>query len=117
MTTTITTIHLSNPQKAKEYAQEKISKLSKFDSHIEKIEVRLVSQKSHRNKDTDFDCEIKIVVPGRDLEVKETQRTIEAAIDKAQETAKHLLVKNKEKHTSKNHNQGVVNKLLGRFRD
>lgn len=116
MKPTITAIHLDSPQKAKDYANEKVTRLLKYGKGIEKIEVRLIGQKSHRNKDTDFDCEIKIVVPGHDLEIKETQRTIEAAIDKAQETAKHLLVKNKEKRTSKKHNQGVITKLLGKFR-
>lgn len=112
---TITAIHLISPQKAKDYAREKITRLAKYDHKIEKIEVRLIGQKSHRDKNTDFDCEIKIIVPGRDLEIKDTELTIEAAIDKAEERAKRLLVKNKEKHLSKKHKQGLVTKIRNKL--
>lgn len=112
---TITAIHLTNPQKAKDYAQEKISKLTRYHSKIEKIEVRLIEEKSHRDKNTDFTCEIKIIIPGHDLEIRDTEQTILAAIDKAEDRAKRLLVKNKEKHKTKDHKKGIVGKLRERL--
>lgn len=108
---TITAIHLPNPKKAKDYAQEKISKLNRYHSKIEKIEVRLIGEKSHRDKNTDFTCEIKIIVPGHDLEIKDTEQSILAAIDKAEDRAKRLLVKNKEKHLAKAHKKGLLGRL------
>jgi len=112
---TITTIHLENPKKAKDYAQEKISKLSRYNSKIEKIEVRLIGEKSHRDKNTDFTCEVKIALPGHDLEIKDTEQTILAAIDKAEDRAKRLLVKNKEKHLARNHQRGIVGRIRKRL--
>lgn len=113
---TITAIHLTNPQKAKDYAKIKADKLIKYDSRIVSIEVRLIEAQSHRNKNTDYNCEIKIALPGNDLEVRDVASTIEAAIDKAEDKAKRLLVKNKEKHISKEHKKGVLNKIASRFR-
>lgn len=114
MQLTITAIHLTNPQKAKDYAEEKISKLAKYHPKIEKIEVRLIN-KRHKQKKNEYDCEIKIVVPGHDLEIMDSEQSIEAAIDKAEERAKRLLVKNKEKHLSRDHKQGIVSKLRKRL--
>ncbi len=108
---TISAIHLKNPQKAKDYAKSKFTKLTKYDQRIEKIEVRLIGALSHRDKNTDFDCELKIVVPGHDLEIKDTQSSISAAIDKAEDRVKRLLVKNKEKHLSKKHKLGLISKI------
>lgn len=116
MKVTITAIHLSSPQKAKDYAKIKVDKLIKYNSKIESIEVRLIEAQSHRNKNTDYNCEIKISLPGHDLEVRDIASSIEAAIDKAEEKAKRLLVKNKEKHISQEHKRGIVSKLLGRIR-
>ncbi len=113
---TITAIHIKTPQKAKDYAKIKVDKLAKYDSKIESIEVRLIEAQSHRNKDTDYKCEIKISLPGHDLEIKDIARSIEAAIDNAEEKAKRLLIKNKEKHISKEHKKGILNKLVNRFK-
>lgn len=114
MILTITAIHLANPQKAKAYAEEKISKLTKYHPKVEKIEVRLIN-KRHKQKKNEYDCEIKIVVPGHDLEITDSELSIEAAIDKAEERAKRLLVKNKEKHLSRDHKRGVLAKLRERL--
>ncbi len=116
MKVTITAIHLTNPQKAKDYAKIKVEKLPKYNSQINNLEVRLIGSQSHRNKNTDYSCEIKITLPGHDLEVKDNASSIEAAIDKAEERAKRLLVKNKEKHISKEHKKGILNKLVSKFR-
>lgn len=115
MQLSITAIHLENPQKAKTYAKEKISKLNRYHPKIEKIEVRLIF-KRHKQKKKEYDCEIKIAVPGHNLEITDSEQSIEAAIDKAEERAKRLLIKNKEKHISRDHKRGVLNKIFRRLR-
>lgn len=111
----ITGIHFEDFPKAESYAKEKASKLSKFHPRIEKIEVRLFAEKSHRSDKHDFCCEIKISIPGSDLEVVDRQRSIDKAIDLATDRMKRLLVKSKEKSTSKQHRLGILTKLLDRF--
>lgn len=111
----VTAKHISDTNRATDYAKEKISKLTKYHSKIEKIEVWLIGEKSHRTKETDFECEIKIVIPGKDLEIKDSGQTIFSAIDKVEDRAKRLLVKHKEKHVSREHKQGIVSKIRKRF--
>lgn len=111
MNLTITALHLKNPTKAKEYAKEKIEKLYKFHSKIEKIEVRLVDEKNHGKPGTSFMCEITIMIPGHNLEIKDFESSIEAAIDKAEDRAKRILVKSKEKHLTRDHKSGIMSKL------
>lgn len=112
---TISALHLEKTKSLESYTKEKAQKLLKFHSKIEKIEVRLIGEKSHRSKSQEFTCEIKIVIPGHDLEIRDTESSIEAAVDKAEERAKRILVKNKEKHLSLDHKKGIVNKLVRRF--
>lgn len=100
---TISAIHLEKTKSLEAYTQEKAQKLIKFHPKIEKIEVRLIGEKAHRSKQSEFTCEIKFVIPGHDLEIKDTESSIQAAVDKAEERAKRILVKNKEKHFSRKH--------------
>ena len=93
----ISGIHFEDFPKAESYAKEKASKLSKFHPRIEKIEVRLFAEKNHLNPKHDSACEIRISLPGNDLEIVDRQRSIDKAIDKAVERMKRLLVKAKEK--------------------
>ncbi len=111
----ISGIHFENFPKAEDYAKEKVSRLSKFHPRIEKAEVRLFEEKSHRNDKHDFYCEIKITIPGDDLAVIDKERAIDKAIDLAADRMKRLLVKSKEKSTSKQHRLGVLGKFLNRF--
>ncbi len=110
----ISGIHFEDFPKAEDYAHQKVSRLSKFNPRIEKAEVRLFEEKSHRNDKHDFCCEIKISIPGDDLEVVDRERSIDKAIDLAADRMKRLLVKSKEKDTSKSHKLGLLEKLLGR---
>lgn len=113
---TVSGIHLRKYPKLKEYAIKKVSRLNKFHKQIEKIEVRLISEKGHRGLENDFYCEIKVAIPGHDLEVKDVERNFEKAIDKAVDRMKKTLVRLKEKHISREHKQGIVEKLVRRFR-
>ncbi|OGD86978.1 ribosomal subunit interface protein [Candidatus Curtissbacteria bacterium RIFCSPHIGHO2_01_FULL_41_11] len=89
------------------YAREKVSKLSKYSSKIENIRVRLISEKSHRNEQHNSFCEIALDLPGKNLEVKDSENSMDKAIDKAVERMKRALVKYKEKSVSKKHKEGT----------
>ena len=107
--------HLANAQKLEAYAKEKVKKLVKFSSNIESINVRLIGEKSHRGQEKDFYCEITVHIPGHILEIVDVERTMDKAVDRAVERMKRTLVKNKEKHLSRNHHRGIISKVLRRI--
>ncbi len=94
-------IHFEDFEKAEDYAKEKVAKLTKYHQKILKIEVRLFAETDHLNPKHDFACQIKIALPGNDLEVIDRERSIDKAIDRAVERMKRLLVKAKEKPQSR----------------
>lgn len=116
MTISITGLHFESDPKLKSYADKKIKKLLRYHSAITDIKVRLLSEKSHRGQEQDYYCEITIHVPGRILEIVDSERAMDKAIDKAVERMKRTLIKYKEKELSKQHKEGVFRKLIDRFR-
>lgn len=111
----ISEIHLKDSQ-AKDYAAGKVEKLAKFHPKIERINVRLFGEKAHRNQKHNFTCEIDVAIRGHVLEVVDGERSIDKAIDMATDRMKRTLVKHKEKHITKKHKEGIVNKVFNRFR-
>lgn len=107
--------NLENFPELEKYAQKKVAKLPKFHPKIEKIQVRLISEKSHRNELHNSTCEIIADIPGRNLEIVERDKSMDKAIDKAVERMHRLLVKTKEKKISKWHKFGILEKLRNRF--
>lgn len=97
------------------YAIEKVSRLSKYHPRIEKISVRLIGEKAHRNENHDYTCELIIAIPGRDLEVLEKDRNMDKAIDVALDRMKRLLVRSKEKSMSRKHRLAGLRKIFDRF--
>lgn len=93
--------HVVDFPESEKYATDKAQKLEKFHSKIEKIELHLISKSAHRDKDSDFYCEIIIDIPGKNLEIKEHAQSMDKAIDTAVERMKMLLVKDKEKQLNK----------------
>lgn len=112
----ISGIHFEDFPKAEKYAKEKVSKLSKFHKKIEKIEVRLFAEKNHRSELHDYSCEIKLSIPGRDLELVDKERSIDKAIDIAVDRMKRTLIKYKEKQVSLEHKRGVISKIRERIK-
>ncbi len=106
--------HLKKYPKLEEYARKKVFKLFKFHSKIEKISVHFVLEKSHRDKEDNYFCELTIDVPGRNIEIRDLEHSFEKAVDRAVERAKRILVKHKEKPQSKRIRKGVLTKLLNR---
>ncbi|MBI4037567.1 ribosome-associated translation inhibitor RaiA [Candidatus Curtissbacteria bacterium] len=115
MNISITGLHLESDPKTKEYADKKTKKLLKYHPKIESISVRLLSEKNHRSENHDYYCELTVHIPGKVLEIVDTQRTILAAIDKAVDRMKTALVRAHEKQISKDHKRGVLRKFLSRF--
>ena len=99
--------HFEDFPKAKKYAKEKLEKLSKYHPRIEKIVVRLISETAHRNENHDFTCEIIASIPGNNLEITQKDFAPDKALDIAIDRMKRLLVKSKEKQTSKKHKQAL----------
>lgn len=97
------------------YAQGKVQKLSKYFPKILKVHVRLIWERSHRNKLHNSTCEIIADIPGRNLEIVERDESMDKAIDRAVERMHRLLVKTKEKKISKWHKMGILKKIKERF--
>lgn len=75
----------------KEFVDEKVSKLEKFDDTIISAEVTLsVQDGSHIDNKS---CDIRLVIPGNDLIVKRTATSFEAAILDGVETMQNLITK------------------------
>jgi len=116
MNITLSGLHLESSPKLKKYAYKKTNKLLKYNPKIQNITVRLFSQESHRGKEKDYSCELTVHIPEKILELVDTQRDLEKAIDKACERMKKILVRTKEKNISKEHKRGIFNKLISRLR-
>ena len=115
MNIVVSGIHLEQFPEMEAYAKKKVAKLEKFHSKIEKINVRLISQKAHREKEQDYYCEIDIDIPGRNIEIVDVEGAMDKAIDKATERAKRILIKYKEKKITKQHQEGILIKLKNRL--
>lgn len=106
----VSSLHLKDYAKLEEYAKKKISKLAKYFPKILQADIRLIANKAHRGQEQDYSCEIKLVIPGKDLELTDTERAMDKAIDKAAERAKRLLIRAKEKKISLKHKEGILAK-------
>ncbi|MBI2326681.1 ribosome-associated translation inhibitor RaiA [Candidatus Curtissbacteria bacterium] len=115
MNIVVSGIHLREFPEMEDYAKKKVSKLNKFHPKIKEIRVRLISQKSHREKTQDYDCQIEVDIPGKNLSVLDTEELMDKAIDKAFERMKRALVKHKEKQITVKHKLGILSKLRNRL--
>ncbi len=102
----IAEIHFKD-QKIEDYAVNKVSKLEKFHSGIKLVTIRLTLEKNHRTQNHTSFCELEFDMAGRDFVIKDSERQIDKAIDKAVERAKRSLVRHKEKEISKKHREAV----------
>jgi len=109
----IAEIHFKD-QKIEDYALDKVSKLEKFHSGIKLVTIRLTLEKNHRTQNHTSFCELEFDMVGRDFVVKDSERQIDKAVDKAVERAKITLVRHKEKGISKKHKEALEAKKLKR---
>ena len=89
------TNHFSADQKLIEVIEQKLGKLDTFFDRIIEARVNLKLENSGQVKDKIV--EVRLSVPGDVLVAKDTERTFEAAIDKAADVLKRQLIKYKEK--------------------
>ena len=89
------TNHFSADQKLLDVIEQKLGKLDTFFDRIIEARVNLKLENSGQVKDKIV--EVRLSVPGDVLVAKDTERTFEAAIDKAADVLKRQLIKYKEK--------------------
>lgn len=89
----IQTFRFEATEKLMGFVNKKVSKLSKFEDKIGKVEVslKLVKPETSKNKE----ASIKLVLPGRELFAQEICDTFEEAIDKTVESLTRQLAKHK----------------------
>jgi len=104
--TKIAEIHFKDT-KAKKYALKKVEGLEKYHPKIELITIRLTSEKNHRNNKHTAFCELEFILKGKNFVVRDSEREIYRAIDKACERAKRSLTKHKEKELSIKHKAAI----------
>ena len=87
--------HFTADQKLLDVIEQKLGKLDNFFDRIIEARVNLKLENSGQVKDKIV--EVRLSVPGDVLVAKDTERTFEAAIDKATDVLKRQLIKYKEK--------------------
>ena len=91
----IQAIHFEATEKLEQFIEKKVSKLSKFNDEIGRVEVSLkvVKPESALNKE----AALKVTLPGTELFAQEICNTFEQAIDKTVESLLRQASKYKEK--------------------
>lgn len=82
-------------QELKDFVEEKVGKLSRFDDKIISAEVTLVLEETSAPENKT--CEIRLVVPGNDDFVKKTAPSFEEAILNCVVTLQTILQRKKDK--------------------
>lgn len=90
----IHSVHFDADQKLKEFVQEKLEKLQRFDENIIGMEVFLRDENSSEQNKT---VEVKVFVPGKDLFAKKSASSFESATDELMEALQRQVKKHKEK--------------------
>lgn len=88
-------LHFKASEHLKEFVEEKVSKLFRYDDKIISADVTL-SFEEGKNTDNKI-CEIRLIVPGYDDFVKKSGETFEEAILEAVEILQKILRRKKDK--------------------
>lgn len=89
------TLKFTAKQSLKDYVEEKVSKLSRYDDKIISADVTLLLEESRSPENKT--CDIRLQVPGNDDFVKKTCTTFEEAILTCVDTLQIVLQRKKEK--------------------
>ena len=92
-------IHFTADQKLKDYIEQKLEKLSKYNDQIMDIKVMMKLENSGQIKDKIV--ELIIGIPGETFVSSESSKTFESALDKSLDSAKRQIKKHKEKMISR----------------
>lgn len=94
------------------YAFKKAQKLLKHFDHIEHVSITMDRDKSHRNKQTIYEVNIRINLPGKNLNLNDEGANMRQTLDSAINRLDRELIKTKEKIKNKRHKPGI-RKLAG----
>ena len=90
--------HFAKTPALKIYAEQKASKFYKHHGEILKIVVEMNSEIAHRGRDADYIVDIAVSVPGHVIRIRDSERDMYKAIDKAVDRTVQALTRDKEKH-------------------
>lgn len=93
----INAVHFSADRSLLDFIQAKLNKLDTFHDHIISGEVFLRLDGSDTNKVKEKIMEVRLMIPGKEIFVKEHDKTFESATDRIMEVLKDKLVRFKEK--------------------
>jgi putative sigma-54 modulation protein len=88
-------VHFTADQKLLDYIDSKLGKLNTYYDRILETKVFLKLENSGQVRDKIV--EVKIALPGNTMVVTESNKTFEAAVDKAYTTLKRQLIRFKER--------------------
>lgn len=91
----IQSVHFDADQKLKNFVEEKLEKLERFDENIIGMEVYLRDEKN--GEEQDKTVEAKVFVPGKDLFAKKSSDSFESATDELLDALQRQVKKHKEK--------------------
>ncbi|MCR4278687.1 MAG: ribosome-associated translation inhibitor RaiA [bacterium] len=81
----------------RQYVEEKMNSLEKYDDSIVLIDVDLGKDTNHHMKGDIFVCSAKVEVPGDLIVVEKTTETLYKAVDKVRDHLREMLAGRKEK--------------------
>lgn len=90
-------VHFTADRNLLDFIQAKLNKLDTFHDRIISCEVFLKLDGSETSKVKEKIMEVRLLIPGKELFVKEHDKTFESATDRVLEVLKDKLVRCKEK--------------------
>ena len=104
---TITGRHFHTQPALTNYAFKKAQKLIHHFEHIEHIAITMDRDKAHRTKQTVYEVNIRISIPGKNLNLSDEGPNMRQTLDSAINRLDRELVKTKEKIKTKHRRAGV----------
>jgi len=104
---TITGRHFHSQPSLKDYAFKKAQKLIRHFDHIEHIAITMDRDKAHRSRQTVYEVNIRILIPGKNLNLSDEGPNIRQTLDSAINRLDRELVKTKEKIKTKHKRAGI----------
>lgn len=92
-------VHFTADRNLLDFIQAKLNKLDTFHDRIISCEVFLKLDGSETSKVKEKVMEVRLLIPGKELFVKEHDKTFESATDRILEVLKDKLVRCKEKRS------------------
>lgn len=104
---TITGRHFHSQPSLTAYATKKAQKLLRHNNHIEHITITMDRDKAHRNRLTVYEINIRVSIPGKDLNLNDEGPNMRQTIDSAINRLDRELIKTKEKLSNRKSRPGI----------